>query len=315
MDIALIAPADAGAGSYNARIAQALGRAGHFVTRHAPDDDAPGGGVVVIDGILLPAFEHRAERLTGAVALVHHPGAADPALSDRERERVRAIHRALLPAFRRVMTSSASAAERLAAEYGVDSARVSVVTPGVDDVPRATGSGEGCHVVSLGTLTPRKGYDVVLQALARLTDLDWRLTIAGAARPAGYATTIGDMADALGIAGRVRLAGALEDDAMEAVWASADLFALATRWEAHGTAVAQALRRGVPLAVTEGAANGVAVPPDAGVVCAEDSLSRALRRLILNGGLRRQFADAAYAAGRILPTWDEQARALLAAVA
>ena len=46
----------------------------------------------------------------------------------------------------------------------------------------------------------------------------------------------------------------------------ADLFALATHWEGYGMAIAEALKRGVPVAVTDGGAAGNLVTPEAGVV-------------------------------------------------
>ena len=46
------------------------------------------------------------------------------------------------------------------------------------------------------------------------------------------------------------------DDALEALWQQADLFALATHWEGYGMVIAEALKRGVPVAVTDGGAAG-----------------------------------------------------------
>jgi glycosyltransferase involved in cell wall biosynthesis len=55
--------------------------------------------------------------------------------------------------------------------------------PGTDDAPRSPGSGgPTCEFLSIGTLVPRKGHDLLLRALARLFDLDWHLTIVGSPR-------------------------------------------------------------------------------------------------------------------------------------
>ena len=53
----------------------------------------------------------------------------------------------------------------------------------------------------------------------------------------------------LGIARPVRFAGEVDGDALEALWREADMFALATHWEGYGMAIAEALKRGVPVAV------------------------------------------------------------------
>ena len=98
------------------------------------------------------------------------------------------------------------------------------------------------------------------------------------------------LAEEFGIARRVRFAGEVTEAALEALWHEADLFALATHWEGYGMAVAEALKRGVPVAVSAGGAAGNLVTPESGVVCpAGDhiNLSKALRRLIFGAGLRR----------------------------
>ena len=81
--------------------------------------------------------------------------------------------------------------------------------PGTDDAPRSPGSGgPTCHILSIGTLVPRKGHDVLLRALARLFDLDWQLTIVGSPdRDPVHARSLVALAEELGIARQVRFAG------------------------------------------------------------------------------------------------------------
>ncbi len=76
-------------------------------------------------------------------------------------------------------------------------------------------------------------------------------------------------------------------------------------------AIAEALKRGVPVAVSAGGAVGNLVTPESGVVCpAGDhiNLSKALRRLIFGTGLRRAMAEAAWQVGQTLPSWPTQVR-------
>lgn len=284
-------------------------------------DALPPQTTPVIDGLGLPAFDGCGDAITSrrVVGLIHHPTALETGLAEQDSERLRAIERRLLPKLAHVIVTSEPTAERLAAEFGVDRARIAVVVPGTDDAPRCLGSGgPGCEILSVGTLVPRKGHDVLLRALARLFDLDWHLTIAGGARDAVHAHSLQALADELDITQRVRFAGEVVGAALEALWQRTDLFALATHYEGYGMAIAEALKRGLPVVVTAGGAAGALVTPQAGVVCHPGdvvTLSKSLRRLIFDMPLRRECAEAAWQIGQTLPGWDVEARAFADALA
>ena len=80
-------------------------------------------------------------------------------------------------------------------------------------------------------------------------------------------------------------------------------------------AIAEALRRGLPVAVTSGGAAAELVPLEAGVICGpgdHEALSRALRRLVFSTELRREMAEPAWRAGQNLPSWENQVKAFAA---
>jgi glycosyltransferase involved in cell wall biosynthesis len=99
------------------------------------------------------------------------------------------------------------------------------------------------------------------------------------------------------------------------LWAGSDLFALASYFEGYGVAIAEAMRRGFAVAVTNVGAVPAMVAPEAGVVCAPgdvEQLSKALRRLIFDRALLRDMAEVAWRSGQLLPSWAEQAARLAA---
>ena len=275
------------------------------------------GVVPVIDGLGLPAFQGIAD--ARAVGLIHHPTALEAGRMDGDRDALKAIEAAMFPALRRVIVTSRPTGDRLAAEFGVDTAKLRVVVPGTSAAPRSPGSGgPGTELLAVGGLIPRKGHDLLLRALARLFDLDWHLTIAGGPRDGVHAQSLVALADELGIAQRVVFAGEVVDAALDALWARADIFTLATQYEGYGMAIAEALKRGIPVAVTRGGAAGDLVTPEVGTACDVGDVvtySKALRRMIFDLPLRREMADAAWAVGQTLPDWPRQAREFAAALA
>lgn len=283
------------------------------------------GRSVIVEGAalepaarLVPALQAR-----GAVALIHHPTALEPGTPDDRRQALKKLEYELLPGFRRVIAASAPIAERLVGEFGVCRDSVRVVVPGTDRVPRRTidasrPDGSPCGVLSLGTLTYRKGHDVLLRALAGLFDLDWHLTLAGEPRDPDYVDSLSALIREHGIADRVTLLGPLTGDALEEAWNKAEIFALATRFEGYGMVIAEALARGLPVAITDGGAAGMLVPAEAGVVAPVDDveqLGKALRRLVFSPQLRATMGEAAWRQGQSLPSWPDQAIALQEALA
>ena len=337
MRIAFLVPAPLSATSggyiYDRRLIAGLEGLGHSVRvvelagRHPlPDDAAHAAAAAALDGLAadevavldslgLPAFAPLAGRLGGAVGLIHHPTQLE---AGQDAGALGPMERAAYGALARLVATSALTARGLPA-LGADPARIGVVEPGTDPAPRAQGSGgPGARLLAVGSLIPRKGHDVLLRALARLTDLDWILRIAGPEADAVHAAGLRALAAELGLTRRVTFLGALHGDELEAEYAAADVFALATHYEGYGMAAAEAQARGLPLAICTGGAIAEVVGPGAAILAPPgdaNSLSRGLRRLILDPGLRAQMADASWKAGQALPRWEDRAARFVAELA
>jgi len=336
MRIALLVPAPfdtiSGGYLYDRRLIEELRGLGHAVRVAElggefpmPDDVARGGArvalaalasgeVPLIDGLALPAFGGMEEELSGrgAVALIHHPTSLE---AGPHKEALAEIERPLFAACGRLVATSRFTATGLPA-LGADPARVGVVEPGTDLAPRSAGSGgPGARILSVGSLIPRKGHDVLLRALGRLTDLEWTLRMAGPAADPVHARSLAALAEELGLTQRVAFLGAIDEAALDTEYAAADLFALATWFEGFGMAAAEAQARGLPLALCTGGAIAEVAGPGAAILAPPgdaDSLSRGMRRPILDVDVRAQMAEASWKAGQSLPRWEDRATRFVA---
>ena len=328
MQIAIVAPAPADASlpradRYTHAIAEALRGEGHVADLVAAHDwraIAPGARLVV-DGRCLHALAADVDALVarGAVGLVHDAPPPPPGSEAHDGELLRAAETAFYGRLSCIIASGAMAGEQVQATHGVAAELVRVVVPGTPDAHRSLGSGgPGCAILSLGARTPDSGHELLLRALARLFDLDWHCTIAGDARlDADHARMLDALADELAIADRVTFSNALAADALEMAWRGTDLFALASVSDGYGTPIADAVRRGIPVAVTAGESARALIGPTMGAVCApgdRDTLSKSLRRMIFDTELRLTMAEDAWTRGRMLPDWPTQARAFAEAL-
>ncbi|MGE7469630.1 glycosyltransferase [Bosea sp. NPDC003192] len=274
----------------------------------------PYDGVLLIDGLAYGAFpESIAAGLAGrVVALVHHPLALETGLSPEQAAEFARREAAALRHATAVVASSKTTKRLLVADFAVPADRITVAEPGVDPAERAGGSdSEAIELLAVGSLVPRKGYDVLIAALERLADKPWRLTIVGADEraPATTAALKAQIA-ATGLSDRIRLAGVLDQDELDAAYAKADLFVMPSLFEGYGMVLTEALARGLPILCTTGGAAAETAPDEAALKVPPGdaaALRAGLACLLDDAHERRRRADAAWQAAGALPRWREAA--------
>jgi glycosyltransferase involved in cell wall biosynthesis len=321
-----------GGSIYNRRMVEALGAIGWSVTvvelagafpepaaaarQRAADAFAamPSGALVLADGLAFSALpdvaEAHGDRLR-LVALMHLPIAAAFGLDASRTERFEADERRALNNARGIVITGPGARTALA-RYGLPTDRMWVVEPGTDPAPLAVGSSRGpLQLLSVGTVHRGKGHDLLLEALAPVAAIEWELTCAGSlTRDPRFVEEVRALVARLGLLDRVRLVGDLPSARLDACYAGADVFVLATRQETYGMAVAEAIRRGIPVVSTDtgaiaaivGAEAGLLVPPGDGALFGE-----AIAAVVSDPHLRRRLAAGARARRASLPTWPEAA--------
>jgi glycosyltransferase involved in cell wall biosynthesis len=312
----------------------------------------PDGALVLMDGLALGALPGDVEREAGRltiVALVHHPLAAETGIEPALASVLEISERRALAAARSVVVTSRATAAALA-DYGVTADRLTVVEPGTDPAPLARGSAgarlraqarrpapagpKGCtpsgdwppapadqtlevSLLCVATLTPRKGHELLVRALAAIAHRNWRLTCAGSLdRDAPTVTRVRELIRAGGLEDRVSLAGDMDAAALAVEYDRADLFVLSTFYEGYGMAVAEALARGLPVVSTATGAiedlvcdGGIVVPPGDPA-----AFTAALACVIADAPLRARLAEGARRVRDRLPTWDTAAASMAQAL-
>ena len=125
--------------------------------------------------------------------------------------------------------------------------------PGVDGAPlRRRHAPDGPLLLFVGHVRPRKGPQVLLEALPRVRSRhpSARLLIVGP--DFGYADELRSRAEALGIADAVEITGVVDDEVLPAYYAAADvfLFPTLTTIECLGLTFVQAMFSGTPVIAT-----------------------------------------------------------------
>ncbi len=158
-------------------------------------------------------------------------------------------------------------------------------------------AGEPLSILAVGRFVEKKGFPVLLSALAR-TEMPHTLTLVGSGN-----LGLGELVGSLGLTDRVQLVGSLNHDQLPDLYRRADIVAVPSIVAANND------RDGLPNVVLEAMASGccvvasrVAAIPSAiehrlnGVLIEPgnaDELARELDRLALDPNLRRQLGSAA----------------------
>ena len=277
----------------------------------------PADRPLVVDGLafgVLPP-DQVAQLRAPLVPLVHHPLAEEHGLSDPKR--LYWTERTNLARARHVLVPSPHTAVLLQETYGVAEDTITVARPGTDQPIKGAAPATPPLILAVGIQVPRKGHDVLLRALAQITDLDWRAVIVGAPLDPEFAHGLKTLHTALDLKDRVLLAGEVPDAELQQLYAKASLFALATRYEGYGIVFNEALAHGLPIISCATGAVPDTVPPKAGRLVppdAPDLFAGGLRRMLTDETQRTTCAQAANRSGKALPSWSDTAATIARAL-
>ncbi|MGE6605263.1 glycosyltransferase [Halomonas sp. NPDC076908] len=301
-----------------------IGLAGRF-----PDADAeaaaalsqalealPEGAAVVIDGLAMGALPavvaQHAQRLQ-ITALLHHPLGDELGLDAVDQQRFHRSELSALASAARIIVTSHFTARRLpelAAHYGLPlSANVTVVEPGVAQAPMspAAEAGEALRLLCVATLTPRKGQDVLVKALAGVAGEHWQCDCYGAARDPEFTQRVAQLIEQHDLQTRVYLHGECDSETLESAYRHAHALVLPSWYEGYGMVITEALAHGLPVITTTGGALRDTLPAGAGLSVEpgdSEALQDALSRFCHDAELRHQLRQGAAKARDELNDWQ-----------
>jgi glycosyltransferase involved in cell wall biosynthesis len=310
--------------------------------------------VLLIDGLAFGALP--ADRIAtldrAIVALVHHPLGFETGLSEAAKQALIASERAALGCADHVIVSSDTTRDVLVGDFGVAAAAITIAEPGTRPVAsrplppcgveagrgvaplsqtvfvgrpdpphlpcptRGEGAAATVRLLAVGSIVPRKGFDILVEALAGMRDLDWRLRLVGSLdRSAATAQALRIQLAASELTERVDFVGELGAEPLGREYSAADLFVLSSHYEGYGMVLTEAMAHGLPIVTTTGGAAARTVPDAAALKIPPGdaaALSGALRRATSDAALRQKLAAASRRAANSLPRWPATAATVAA---
>lgn len=200
--------------------------------------------------------------------------------------------------------------------------RIEVIPLGVDErfAPQSRGDIEGCRaqyalpehfVLYVGTIEPRKGVDILIDAFAKVARrLPHHLVITG--KRGWYWEPVSRRAAASAVGDRIHFLDYLADEDLPALYAAASVFVFPSRYEGFGLPVLEAMACGAPV-VCSSASSLPEVAGQAALLVSPgqpEALAEAIEAVLDDSALREGLREKGLRRARNF-TWEKTARATL----
>lgn len=267
---------------------------------------------IILDGLVFGSIDPvgLAQVAAPIIAMIHHPLGTETGLTSERVAFLRANEAAALKHTAQVIVPSPHTEGVLVKEFGADPRAITVALPGFDRPKRTDARTDPPLILSVGLLAPRKGHDVLLDALSDIRDLSWTASIVGKAYDPAFADALQKQCADLRLSDRVTFTGELGNAALHTKFQAASIFALATRYEGYGMVLSEAMLYGLPVvschvgAVPETVGDaGALTPPDDA-----HAFAAALRDILESPQTADNLRALSLTRSASLPTWQDTAR-------
>ena len=172
------------------------------------------------------------------------------------------------------------------------------------------------HIVFVGNVIKRKGLHWLLEALAEFQDDPWTLEVVGRLDlEPGYSQSMMNRIVNSPLAGRIRVHGPIQKQALGRIYKRADVLAVPSAHEGFGLVYLEAMGFGLPvLASASGGASDLIDPGKNGFLVDPGDvpdLQRSLRAYIQDRELLTRHSRAARERFEQQPTWSETAASVI----
>jgi glycosyltransferase involved in cell wall biosynthesis len=263
---------------------------------------------------LLSFYTHGVRRLPYIVGL---RGSDVPHYDDKNAI-LRLLHRLLLPLTRRIWRGASAV---FAVSHGLKNLAqqttpelpIRVIHNGIDIVEtvpelRIKSSNSPIRLLSVARLVPRKGIDLLLEAIATTDRADLDLTIAGTGPSLA---ALEEQARSLGIGDRVHFEGFCSVEKLRVLNLESDIFVLPTLSDAFPNAVLEAMGAALPVVASNvGGIPEAVVDEKSGLLVEAGNVSQlreAIEKLAGNPGMRKRLGEAGQIQVEQRFTWKNNA--------
>ena len=298
----------------------------HELSGELPNEDTPAkisakmildqvsdNDIVIIDWLGIIAFEKVLEihhlRVI-FIALIHNPVHID-SLSFRKIN-FEAFEIKFLSMFQQVIVTSEYTAELLR-KYTKE-LEINTVNPGIDIPAKIndsyiSNSKHTIKILSVGSLIPRKGIVVLIEALSQLKEIKWELICVGNVnRNKEYVENIKMKISSFNLIDRIKFTGNVSPQKLSKLFQSSDIFVLPSYFESYGMVLAEAMIYSLPIITTNAGAIPYTVSTNSAILIKPGSVNEmveALYKLMTDIEFRKDLAKKSKKAGKQLLTWSD----------